>query len=156
MDEIKVEITQLEPLRVVYIVSVSESPELEAQGKLLSWAKSKGLLNTVPAPRFFGFNNPNPSHGSEIYGYEFWMTVGESYQPEEGGLPVKRFGGGLYAVTELVSVWNIPETWEALNRWLECSRYIIGKHQWLEEHVQFIDLPLDQYRVKLFLPVAGR
>lgn len=155
MDEFKVEIIQLAPMRVICAKGFGESPEMQSQEKLLTWAKSKGLLESVPLPRFFGFNNPDPHPGSPNYGYEFWMSVPESVQPE-GDLEIKKFEGGLYAVAEVKNVWEIPETWQAFMRWQEGSRYALAPHQYLEEHVKFIGLPVEEYVMRLYLPVAER
>lgn len=155
MEEIQVSIVRIEPMKVISAKGFGESPEIAAQEKLLQWARSKGLLDTDPPPRFFGFNNPDPEPGNPNYGYELWMTVPDSAQPEDG-LDLKIFEGGLYAATDLISVWKIPETWQALMRWQESSRYTLGSHQYLEEHVKFIDLPFDEYEMRLYLPVIER
>ena len=80
MGELDVRIVKLEPMRVASAYGFGTSPEEEAWGKLLAWARAKDLLNEDV--RFFGFNNPNPSPGSPNYGYEQWMTVGQDVEPE--------------------------------------------------------------------------
>jgi len=42
------------------------SPEIEAWNKLLKWAGLKGLLEDLGNRRFFGFNNPDPSAGTNF------------------------------------------------------------------------------------------
>ncbi len=155
MEDLQVEIVQLPPMRIVSGKAFGESPELIAQTKVLSWAISKGLLDEPHPPRFFGFNNPDPHPGSPNYGYEFWMTVDDAVIPE-GELEIKQFEGGLYAVTSLKDVRTIPEAWQAFMHWLENSRYSIAHHQWLEEHVAFIDLPIEEYVMRLYLPIAEK
>ncbi len=155
MDEIKVDIFTLAPMRVIVATGFGGSPELIAQEKLLTWAKSRGLLDSAPPPRFFGFNNPDPHPGSPNYGYEFWMTAPVSVQPE-GDLGIKIFAGGLYAVADCKNVWKIPETWQAFMHWQEGSRFTMANHQWLEEHVKFIDLPVEEYEMRLYLPIAEK
>ncbi len=155
MNELNVEIVQLAPIRVICARGYGEAPELLAQAKILDLAKSKGLLRMSPPPRFFGFNNPDPHPGSPNYGYEYWMTADDSVQPE-GDLEAKQFEGGLYAVVECKDVRKIPETWQAFMNWLEGSRYSMAQHQWLEEHVKFIDLPVEEYEMRLYLPIAEK
>jgi DNA gyrase inhibitor GyrI len=155
MKELKVEIIQMPPMRVISARGFGEVPEFIAQEKLLSWAKSKGLLSSETAPRFFGFNNPDPHPGSPNYGYELWMTVDDSVQPE-GELEAKQFEGGLYAVADCMDVRTIPQVWQDFMHWLESSPYSMAKHQWLEEHVKFIDLPIEAYQMRLYLPIAEK
>ena len=96
MSELEVRIVKLEPMRVASFHAYSASPEGDAMGKLLAWAKPKGLLDPPGAHRIFGFNNPDPHPGSPNYGYEFWLAVGPDVKPE-GELNLKDFPGGLYA-----------------------------------------------------------
>ncbi len=153
MNERNIEIIQLAPMRVVSATGFGETPELIAHEKLLGWARSSGLLDSVPPPRFFGFNNPDPHPGSPNYGYELWMTVPESIQAASE-LEIKQFGGGLYATVTCKNPWTLPETWQAMVRWQEGSRYALASHQYLEEHIKFIDLPLEEYEFRLYLPVV--
>src|SRR5512146_2425040 len=98
--------------------------------------KKKGLDKDYDQRRFFGYNNPNPAPGSPNYGYDTWVTVDESIQPEEG-VQIINFPGGRYAVTHVDNVESIEPTWKLLVGWMERSRYRHGRHQWLEEHLGF-------------------
>jgi len=76
MDELAVRIVNLEPMRVASFHGFGPSPEHLAIQKLADWAAPRGYLVDRKQHRIFGFNNPNPSHGSPNYGYELWLVVG--------------------------------------------------------------------------------
>jgi DNA gyrase inhibitor GyrI len=132
MSEQEVRIVRLAPMQVAMSYGFGASPEGIAWDKLLSWAKSKGLLGNA-GTRFFGFNNPNPAPGSPNYGYEQWMTVAPDVAGE-GDVTIKTFDGGLYAVTRC-TLDGIGEAWGQLVMWREGSRYRPAHHQWLEESI---------------------
>lgn len=135
MDELEVRINELEPMRVASFHAFGPSPELEAAAKLTAWAKPKGYLDEPEKHRIFGFNNPNPSTGSPNYGYEFWIQI-EPDVPEEGGISIKKFEGGLYAITRCHGIETITDTWMKLAEWVENnSKYRFGTQEMLEEHV---------------------
>lgn len=157
MENTEPRIVRLEPLRVAAALAFGSSPEREAHKKLLDWAAERGLLKDGQEHRsferrFFGFNNPNPSHGSPNYGYEFWMTVGPEVQSEED-ITVKNFEGGLYAVSRCRGAANIGPAWEQMVAWLETSPYSLGPHQWLEEHLAFQDVADEDLLLDLYMPL---
>lgn len=67
-----------------------------------------------------------------------------SEKEAEGGIEIKQFDGGLYAVTRCKvggkPSETIPACWKQMVLWQEDSPYRRGNHQWLEEH-----LGLDEY-----------
>ena len=131
MSESEVRIVRLEPMWVAYAHGYGEQPEGIAWNTLLSWAKSKGLLDDLKACRFFGFNNPDPSPGSPNYGYEQWLAVEPEAEPG-GEVKIKEFSGGLYAVAKC-KLSNIGQVWKQLVTWREDGKYKQAHHQWLEE-----------------------
>lgn len=133
MVEMDVRIVELGPMRVASAHGYGEGPEGIANRKLMTWAGKHDLLQPSRQPRIFGFNNPDPQPGSPNYGYEIWMEIESDVQPE-GGIQVKDFSGGLYAVTRAKGVEEIAPTWKKLVAWLESSANNIARHQWLEEH----------------------
>ena len=159
MNNQEVRIVSLPPIRVASFHAFSSSPELDAWEKAYAWAKAHDCWQEAPATRIFGFNNPDPSVGSPNYGYEFWVSVGPQVLPD-GDLKVIEFSGGMYAVLRCDVYGDpgeiIPRTWEKLVKWFESSHYKHGTHQWLEEHLKFIDLPFEKYEMRLFLPVVKR
>jgi DNA gyrase inhibitor GyrI len=153
MDELSVRIVRLAPMRVASAYGFGVSPERIAWQTLLDWAKAGGLLDVAPAPRFFGFNNPNPAPDSPDYGYEQWMTVGPDVA-EGAGVTFKEFAGGLYAVTRCENLLTITDTWHRLATWCEGSPYVMGLHQWLEECYTPDVARLEDYVFDLYLPIA--
>lgn len=154
MDEFAVRIVKLEPLRVASFQEFGASPEHLAQQKLAAWAGPRGYLDDRQHHRIFGFNNPNPSPGSPNYGYELWLAVGPEVEPEED-VPIRKFEGGLYAVTRCQGVETIGETWQALVKWLTASSYGHADHQWLEEHLnQTFPPPDSELVLDLYAPIA--
>jgi DNA gyrase inhibitor GyrI len=149
-----VRIVSLEPLRVAAALGFGASPEAQAWEKLLSWARAEGVLQSRPAPRFLGFNNPSPTPGSPNYGYEQWVTVG----PEACGsaeVTIRDFPGGLYAVTRC-TLANIGEAWQQLVSWAEDSRYEITQEQCLEECLDALAGGPETSRFDLYLAVRDR
>jgi DNA gyrase inhibitor GyrI len=157
-DNLAVRIVQLPPMRVASVHAYGPEPEHAAWAKLEAWAgpAGRGYFADPAQHRIFGFNNPNPSPGSPNYGYEFWIMVGPD---EQGGdVTLADFPGGLYAVARVDLITEpydqIPAGWMALNRWLEVSRYRMGRHQWLEEHIAVPDAPAGQFSLDLYMPIA--
>lgn len=151
MNDLDVRIVRLEPMRVATALGFGESPEAQAWEMILAYAAAKGL--DPSAQRFFGFNNPNPSHGSPHYGYEQWVTAGAGLDGEDG-VQIKEFDGGLYAVTRCEGVESLPATWQRLVLWCEDSRYHQAHHQWLEECLTPPGLPPEAMVFDLYLPIA--
>lgn len=155
MDELNVRVIQLEPMRMICFSGFGTEPETQAIRKMTEWAKSKGLYKDGKPRRFFGFNNPDPSPGSPNYGYDVWMTVDESVQPD-GEARLIEFPGGQYAVArcEVKDPYaDIPHTWQRLVTWMENSTYTYGQHQWLEEQLTTYDDPSQGFILDLYLPI---
>ena len=160
MDNQDVRILTLEPFRAASFYGFGTEPELQAMRKLQAWVEPRGYLDGPAHHRIFGFNNPNPSHGSPNYGYEFWITVGPDVEPQDD-MRVVEFCGGLYAVARLLDPFaapyeRIPAGWQALVRWLEDSPYRHGSHQWLEEHLMHEQTPAGSWNMDLYLPIVER
>ncbi len=142
MKKFEVKIVKLEPMRVASVRAVSTTPERDAWEKLSSWAQPRGLLEDIDKHPVFGFNSPNPSPGQKKYGYEFWIRVDPDTQPS-GDVEIKKFKGGLYAVTtcklkeEMASEFfkkeGYLESYKNIVDWVKSSKYTMGKHQCLEK-----------------------
>lgn len=152
MADLQVQIVDLEPFRVACVNGFGSEPEPIAIQKMLDWAKEIGLLKDGKLHRFFGHNHPDPAPSSPNYGYDLWVTVGPEIAAK-GEVEVKDFPGGRYAVTRCVGVDRIETTWGQLALWLENSRYQMGGHQWLEEHLSPLDAPLEQFMLDLYMPI---
>ncbi|MFO7918597.1 MAG: GyrI-like domain-containing protein [Anaerolineae bacterium] len=164
MREVDVHLVELDPMRVAWYRYEGREPERVAIQTVLDWAAGKGLLERDSAPRFYGFNNPDPQFRNPVYGYEFWLVVDGDV---EGDAPVqtKDVPGGLYVVA-----LGLGEGWEWARRrfgfWAEENGYVYDdERQWLEEHVpvaeklpQFPDLE-DEERwasIDVHLPIRSR
>ncbi len=142
MKKLEVKIVKLEPMRVASVRVISTTPEHDAWEKMRSWAEPRGLLENIERHPVFGFNSPNPSPGRKEYGYEFWIRV-DPDTPPEGDVEIKRFEGGLYAVTtcklkeeidsEFFRKEGYLESWKNITDWVKSSKYKFGKHQCLEK-----------------------
>jgi DNA gyrase inhibitor GyrI len=132
---------RLPDMRVASFRYVGTQPEGGAMEGLYSWAAREGLLPCDETPRFFGFNNPDPQEGSEEYGYESWLTVGEDAEGT-GGVETKEVPGGLYATTGPMD--GIAPLWDTFRMrfwsWAEENGYEYDTgRQWLEEHLTTAD-----------------
>lgn len=154
MDQKDVRIVKLPALRVAWVVGFGQSPEILALEKMNAWMKEHNL--PASQTRLFGFDNPSPSAGSPNYGYEVWVTV-EPEVEASGGIGIKTFEGGLYAVTRFSGNPELlPGAWAQLMAWVEASSYSPGRHQWLEEHLyQPVVLleDIDKMVFDLYLPI---
>lgn len=146
-----VRIVTLPPMRVASARATGPQPEYPAFKKLLDWAKPRDLLIGA---RVFGFNNPSPAVEGEDYGYEVWLTIEADVQPEDE-INVRQFEGGLYAVLSVTGAENIGDAWLRLNDWLKTSGRKLGSHQWLEEQTGPLEVPPEQLKLDLYLPLAA-
>lgn len=155
MADLDVRIVTLPPMRVLSFYAFCAEPEEAALKRLQEWATPRGLLDDPASYRIFGFDDPAPTPGSPNRGYEFWLTVGPAVQGD-AAVPVKQFAGGRYAVTRcpVTNPWqDIPSTWKKLVEWCEGSAYRMGRHQWLEEHIELPPAPPLVFTLDLHLPI---
>ncbi|MAT44096.1 MAG: hypothetical protein CL609_17315 [Anaerolineaceae bacterium] len=152
-------IKQLAPLKVVSFCYFGKHPEDHAWQRLNRWLTDKHLKSEMSRYRFFGFNNPSPTEpGQTEYGYEVWVTFEEGMEDIDPDMEIKTFDGGLYAIRH---IGGDPETemfpaWQELREWLVDSPYLLGDHQWLEEHLDFdekMDLPAG---FDLYMPIKRK
>jgi AraC family transcriptional regulator len=162
MDKIDVRIVELPAMKYVRFHGFGESPEGLAFSKMFDWAEENRYFSQTEN-RCFGFNNPDPTPGSNNYGYEVWLIIPENMPV--GETPVMQFSGGMYAVTRcsgsMASAGEfIPSAWKNLVEWLENSPYQMGKHQWLEETLPGDDLSFPEMytqgkmKLDLFMPIS--
>ena len=131
----EIKLVTLEEMRVISFHGFGKGPEGIAWQNLRDWITQNGHEDLIETQRFFGFNNPNPSPGSENYGYEQWMTLPADYEPKEGET-IKTLSGGLYAVGGFreANPEAFGPAWEAVNNWRVDSEYVYDENrQWLEE-----------------------
>jgi DNA gyrase inhibitor GyrI len=135
LDPAKVRIVELPPCKVASFTGFGAGPENIAWKALFAWMKEHGLK--VEDGRFLGFNNPTPTPGNPNYGYEQWLLLDDGAKraaPASGGVEIKDYPGGLYAVTRHRGRPELlPGTWTALRLWVESSHFRPSERQWLEE-----------------------
>jgi len=157
-----VRIVKLPPMTVAAYCAVSATPEQDCSEIFDKFVLESNLIERS-GYRSFGFNNPNPSEDSPIYGYEMWITI-----PEEFELPSplekKQFGGGLYASIS-TQMNEIGERWEALGNWVASQdKYDCAYHElpWLEEltmdYETFIseNVPASEKQLDLLYPIKQK
>lgn len=154
MEHLDTRIIRLEPMTVVSALGFGPQPEILAWDKILAFARKNSLLDRPQRPRFFGFNNPNPSAGSPNYGYEQWMILPPGIQPDND-LEVKDIPAGLYVVARFQGLEHITQMWMRLVAWCEASRYRMSEAQCLEELISPIEDmdDLSKYIFDLYLPI---
>ena len=127
-----VRIIRLPAMTVVAYRAESTTPERDCS-KVFNPFVIENNLHKRNGYRNFGFNNPSPSEGTPVYGYEMWVTIPEDFDVP-APLVKKQFGGGLYA-SIFTTMNEIGERWKLLHEWCENSdKYDIDfSFQWLEE-----------------------
>ena len=157
MTPLKVEIVQLEPMRVASTYGFGTNPEEIAWKKMEEWASPRGLLERPYSHPIFGFNNPYPTPDHPRYGYEFWISVDPDMEPE-GDVRIVEFFGGLYAVARCEVEGNpasaIPATWKNLADWCKANRHPLAHHPALE---RFFASPVDPEHLvlDLYCPIVS-
>ena len=150
MSSSDIRVVQLEPLRLATLVGTGLTPELNGWQMLLRWAQEHGCLDAKPAPRFFGYD---VWRAKDAHDYRVLMTVSENCC-RDSQIDVITLPGGIYAVHRVHGTRSIPGAWQQLDDWLNDSSYQLGQHQWLEEHIRFIDLPEQDFLLDLYLPLT--
>jgi len=153
-----VRIVEIPPMTVASYRAESETPETDC-AKVFNKFVLENNLHKRSSYRCFGFNNPNPSEGSPVYGYELWITIPEDFDIPEP-LIKKQFGGGLYASVS-TQMNEIGERWKALHNWSTQNEKYEGDSsvQWLEETVMSYALfiseqtPDSEKQLDLLLPI---
>lgn len=161
MENFDVKLLELPAMKIISFHGFGAEPEGIAFSTMYEWAAKHNYFQQNYT-RCFGFNNPDPTPGSNNYGYEVWLTIPEGIPVEDK--PVQHFDGGLYAVVNCRGKEEdagsfIPYSWKRLVEWVENSPYQMGKHQWLEEQVPFDGLSLPEMNAQgrlnldLYIPI---
>lgn len=127
-----VRIVRLPAMTVASYRAQSETPEADCM-KVFGEFVLKNKLHERSGYRQFGFNNPSPSEGNPVYGYEMWVTIPDDYDVP-APLEKKHIPGTLYASIS-TNMNEIGERWQMLYEWCKNSdRYEPDfSFQWLEE-----------------------
>ena len=156
-----VRIMELPPMTVASYCVKSETPEKDC-AEVFDKFVLENNLHKRSGHRSFGFNNPDPSEDSPIYGYELWITIPKDFEPPAPFIK-KQFNGGMYASIS-AQMNEIGERWEALYKWSTQSEKYEGNFsaQWLEEQVMDYEtfmseqVPDSEKQLDLLLPVKFR
>ena len=133
LEDTRVETEELKALSVVIeniIVAIKSQENLE------------NSLNEEYGFRHFGFNNPYPSEGNPVYGYEMWVVIPEDFQVVEP-FTRKEFMGGMFAAVPAY-LTNIGERWNELWDWVNNNeKYEIDwnpevDRRWFEECIDYM------------------
>ena len=153
-----VRIVKLPAMTVAAYCAVSITPEMDCS-KIFDPFVLRNDLHKRSGFRSFGFNNPDPSEDSPMYGYEMWVTVPEDFHVTEP-LTKKHMDGGLYASIS-TTLNEIGERWMQLSEWCnnnEKYEYDFST-QWLEElsmdYEEFISEQISdsEKQLDLLLPI---
>ena len=156
-----VRIMELPPMTVASYCAVSETPEVDSASVFDKFVLDNNL-HKRGGYRAFGFNNPEPTEDSPIYGYELWVTIPEDFEPPAPFVK-KQFGGGLYASIS-AQLNEIGERWGMLYEWSTQNEKYEGDFslQWFEEQVMDYatfssdDVPDSDKQLDLLLPIRVR
>ena len=155
MVQLKVDIVDLPAMRVASALGFGKEPEMQAAEMIQSFAKKACIDQRGKGNETYGFNNPNPSPGSENYGYEIWLPVDPSVEAIEP-IQIKQFPGGRYATTRFTGLSNIGRVWKELVAWVEDSPYAFGPNccQCLEKALSPFEPNVEKWIFELYLAVA--
>jgi len=158
MTTIDVRIEKLPRMRVAAAHGYGKEPEAQAIGKIEAFAASRGIVPGSEGHQLFGFNNPDPSPGSENYGYEFRMQVGPEIEAE-GEVSIKEMPGASYAVTRFTGLSKIGAMWKALGAWYDDSPYASNPRPnvaqcWLESPQNFGEPDVEKIIFDIYLAIT--
>lgn len=152
----------LEPLKVAYYNYYGKNPEDGAFKVINEWLQKSGLNIEKDGIRIFGYNKPDMAQGQEKYGYEVCVTIDDKININDTRIKTKTLPGGLYAVTgvrrskDTELGYEIMKAWQRFGSWAMDSKYTIGGHQWLEEHLGFDDKFHHIGGVDIYMPIMER
>ncbi|WP_432405686.1 effector binding domain-containing protein [Wukongibacter sp. M2B1] len=145
---------EMDPIKVAYFEYYGNNPEINAFKVLLDWAKDNNITLDNKKYRLFGYDTTECKPESYQYGYEACITIDEDYSSNDELVKIKELSGGKYAVTT-VSIKDIPNAWARFKSWVKISKYDVGTHQWLEEHMEGFNKDFN-YDVELYMPICEK
>ncbi|MDD5265042.1 MAG: GyrI-like domain-containing protein [Candidatus Bipolaricaulis sp.] len=151
----EVRIVDLPPMRVASSLGFGKQPEDQAWKQMQAFAAFAGIRLGEKGGQTYGFNNPDPTPGSENYGYEIWLPVGPDIEAAPP-IQIKQVPGGKYAVTHFTGLSNIGRVWKDLVAWFEDSPYVTPPHwsRCLEALQNPLETNPEKYVFDLYLPIA--
>jgi DNA-binding transcriptional MerR regulator/predicted transcriptional regulator YdeE len=142
----------------------SETPEDDCAKVMNKFIEENGIKH-MQGFRHFGFNNPNPTEGTPIYGYEMWAVVPSNFAVPSP-LYRKDFRGGLFA-SLTCTLADIGERWSKLYNWvMESKRYELDYKEGterigLEECINYDafyspDASFNDRQLDLYIPIKEK
>ena len=116
--ELEVRYVTLPDMTVASALGFGKEPEHEASEMMSAFTAKLGFTPGSSDHPSYGFNNPNPSPGSENYGYELWCRVDPDTKAEPP-VKIKQVPGARYAVTRFTGLPNIGAVWKRFSAWFE-------------------------------------
>lgn len=116
--QLEVRTVSLPTMTVASALGFGKEPELQAARMMGEFASAHGIEPGSKDHPSFGFNNPNPSPGSENYGYELWVRVNPGTKAS-GPVTIKEIPAASYAVTRFTGLSNIGRVWKEFSAWYE-------------------------------------
>ncbi|MEW5826435.1 MAG: GyrI-like domain-containing protein [Candidatus Bipolaricaulota bacterium] len=149
-----VRIVDLPPMRVASSLGFGKEPENQAWQQMQAFAVAASIRLGEEGSQTYGFNNPDPTPGSEDYGYEIWLPV-EPNVKAKSPVEIKQMPAGKYAVAQCTGISNVGRLWEELDAWLADSPYSAPKGgQWLEAVQNPLKSDPNQWVFDLYLPIT--
>lgn len=165
LENLQVRIVKLSPMRIACYRAISKTPEDDCAKVMNEFIGKHGLSEKDYGFRHFGFNNPDPVAGSDIYGYEMWVSIPKGLEVNEP-LWEGQMLGGLYAsIPTYMS--SIFENWQKLHKWVGESDSYEAEfkpeqgRQWLEENINFEhfydeSVHFETKQLDLLLPIRAK
>lgn len=150
-----VRIVDRPPMRVASSLGLGKAPEDQAWRQMHAFAVSAGIRLGQNGDPMYGFNNPEPTPGSEDYGYELWLPVDADIEAKPP-IQIKQVPGGKYAVTRVTGLSNIGRIWQEFDAWFADSPYSCppSSAQYLEALQNPLETDPEKFVFDLLLPIA--
>jgi len=116
--KLEVRTVELPTMTVASALGFGKEPEMEAARMMNAFTQGLGFAPGSEGHPSFGFNNPNPSPGSENYGYELWVKVDPGTEAVDP-VTIKEVPGARYEVTRFTGLSNIGRVWKEFAAWYE-------------------------------------
>ena len=117
-ETLEVRFVDLPAMTVASALGFGKEPEYKAAQMMSAFTAPRGIEAGSEDHPSFGFNNPNPSPGSENYGYELWVRVDPGTEAAEP-IVIKEIPAASYAVTRFTGLSNIGRVWKEFSAWYE-------------------------------------
>jgi DNA-binding transcriptional MerR regulator len=137
----------------------SETPEIDCS-KVTNKFILENNLHQKTGFRHFGFNNPDPTEGKPIYGYEMQFVIPDDLEVPKP-LYKKEYEGGLFAALA-TKMTIIGEQWKTLYDWtINNPKYEIDwSRNYFEECIDYetfmSDIDEDEKQLDLLIPIKTK